>query len=247
MTKDLRMDLPLEPPSSPAPAEPSATIVLLRDTTRGMEVLLLRRGRQLAAFGGVWVFPGGAMDPDDRTGEDGASFQEAARYTAVRELAEETGLVIDPQILIPLSHWTAPVNMPRRFDTWFFLATAPAGEVSIDQSEIHDHRWLSPRAALAAHQAGQMAFLPPTWVTLRNLMDYNGCQAALAAAREGFPCHFAPRVVPQGPDLCFLYTEDAAYEDQRIDTGGMRHRLWVRAQGWQYERSPGVTSSIQHG
>ena len=52
-------------PPTPASARPSATLVLLRDGAADMEVLLLRRGRQLSAFAGAWVFPGGATDPAD--------------------------------------------------------------------------------------------------------------------------------------------------------------------------------------
>ena len=134
-----------------------------------------------------------------------------ARHTAVRELREETGLTIQPDALVPLSRWTAPVIMSRRFDTWFFLAAAPAGRVQVDRSEIHDHRWASPRQALEDHQAGHIVLAPPTWVTLHHLTRFSGCDAALAAAGAQAPFHYAPRVVKQGPDSCFLYGGDQAY------------------------------------
>jgi 8-oxo-dGTP pyrophosphatase MutT (NUDIX family) len=225
-------------PPQPAPARPSATLVLLRDGAADMEVLLLRRGRQLSAFAGAWVFPGGATDPADGPTDGWDAIPAVARHTAVRELQEEAGLAIPPDALVPLSRWTAPVIMPRRFDTWFFLAEAPTDPVRVDQSEIHDHRWVSPRQALEDHRAGHMVLAPPTWVTLCHLTAFPGCDAALAAAGAQRPYHFAPRVVKQGPDMCFLYGGDEAYAHLRIDQPGPRHRLWVRKDDWQYERFP---------
>jgi 8-oxo-dGTP pyrophosphatase MutT (NUDIX family) len=219
-----------------APVRPSATLVLVRDGAAAMEVLLLRRGRQLKAFAGAWAFPGGATDPIDGPTDGWEAMPAVARHTAVRELREETGLTIQPDALVPLSRWTAPVIMPRRFDTWFFMAAAPAGRVQIDRSEIHDHRWASPRQALQDHQAGHIVLAPPTWVTLHHLTRFGGCDAALAAAGAQAPFHYAPRVVQQGPDSCFLYGGDQAYATLRIDQAGPRHRLWVRRDGWQYER-----------
>ena len=224
------------------PARPSATLVLLRDGSKDLEVLLLRRSRKLSAFPGAWVFPGGVTEPRDHTEDDPPSSQTAARNTAVRELKEETGLDIDAATLVPLSRWTAPEMMPRRFDTWYFLGEAATDAVRIDHREIHDHRWTSPDDALAGHRAGRIALFPPTWVTLYHLAAYKRCAAAMAAAGEHFPYHFAPRVVQQGPDTCFLYGRDAAYGHLRIEAPGPRHRLWVRESGWLYERSPVLTA-----
>jgi len=233
-------------PPRPAPLRPAATLVLLRDGAADMEVLLLHRGRQLSAFAGCWVFPGGALDPVDGSAEGWESLPAVAKLTAVRELKEESGLDVHPDALVPLSRWTAPVIMPRRFDTWFFLARAPEARVRIDHGEIHDHRWASPRKALDDHRAGQMSLFPPTWVTLYHLTAFHGCDVALAAAGAHTPYHFAPRVVKQGPDMCFLYGGDQAYADLRIDQPGTRHRLWVRKDAWQYERSADQGPPLAH-
>jgi 8-oxo-dGTP pyrophosphatase MutT (NUDIX family) len=217
------------------PAVPAATLVLLRDAAAGLEVLLLRRSRQLTAFAGVWVFPGGATEPADGPADDWPACQTTARHTAVRELAEETGLVLGPEALRPLSRWTAPVGMPRRFDTWFFLAVSPEMPVRIDRGEIHDHRWIEPRKALAHHHSGHMPFFPPTWVTLHHLASFDRCDTALSSAARTPSYHFAPKVVPRGAGTCFLYSGDLAYDQLAIDAPGPRHRLWVRRDGWQYE------------
>ena len=226
----------VSPTSQPAPLQPSATLVLLRNGDPGLEVLLLRRGRRLSAFAGVWVFPGGVMEDRDGSADD--AFQAAARETAVRELTEETGMSLSPAELVPLSRWTAPVVMPRRFDTWFFLAIAPRQRVQVDHGEICDHRWLAPGDALHAHRTGDLPLFPPTWVTLHHLGGIQKAQAALADAARATPFHYAPKVVQAEAVTCFLYEGDNAYRHLRLDAAGPRHRLWVRGNDWRYERSP---------
>src|SRR5438067_766668 len=87
-----------------APA-PAATVILLRESSAALEVLLLRRSSQLAFHGGAWVFPGGRVDPED-LGDDGD--EPAARRAAAREAREEAGVEVDPDALVAFSHWTTP-------------------------------------------------------------------------------------------------------------------------------------------
>ncbi len=99
---------PAPGPDGPAAAEaiPAATVVVLRDRTPGIEVLMVRRNSKLDFAGGMWVFPGGRIDGADR--RPGESLEYAARRAAAREAAEEAGLVIDPDELVWCSHWTPP-------------------------------------------------------------------------------------------------------------------------------------------
>jgi 8-oxo-dGTP pyrophosphatase MutT (NUDIX family) len=237
MNLNLKRDADIDEADA-APARPAATLVVLRDRAAGLEVLLLRRSRELSAFAGAWVFPGGAAEPADGPVEDWPACQTTARQAAVRELAEETGLTVAPQALVPLSRWIAPVEMPRRFDTWFFLASSPGMPVRIDHGEIHDHCWIPPHEALAQHRAGRMSFFPPTWVTLHHLAAFPSRDAVLSDAVQAPAYHFAPKVVPRGKDTCFLYSGDQAYDRLDIDAPGPRHRLWARREGWQYECTP---------
>ena len=110
------------------PAIPAATVVLLRDGVDGLETLMLHRTSKVA-FGGMWVFPGGKVEADDRHGDDpdDPEAEAAARRAASRESVEECGLLVEPHELVPFSHWTPPPITPRRFATWFFLARASEG------------------------------------------------------------------------------------------------------------------------
>src|SRR3954470_22480253 len=83
-----------------ATPRPAASVIPLRrgglHADRGLEVLLLRRSDDARFMPGVWVFPGGAVDPEDGHGEAGF------RACALRELEEEAGIELgDPEMLVP--------------------------------------------------------------------------------------------------------------------------------------------------
>ena len=119
---------------------------------RALEVLLLKRTEKAKFMPGVWVFPGGAVDPAD--GEAEAGF----RACAVRELAEEAAIaLLDDEELILFSRWITPEVISTRFDAWFFLALAPAHTPpKPDGVETVDAAWFEPRAASTPRR-------PATW------------------------------------------------------------------------------------
>ena len=72
------------------PAKPAATVMLLRDadTDEGIEVFMLRRTTAAAFAGGMYVFPGGKVDPADGEGDV------AYVVAAIRECYEEAGVLL---------------------------------------------------------------------------------------------------------------------------------------------------------
>ena len=81
------------------PIRPASTVVLLRDGSTVLEVLMVRRNRKLAFAGGFWVFPGGAVEEQDRvlaSGDEDA----AARHAAAREAEEAAGVNPDPKEMV---------------------------------------------------------------------------------------------------------------------------------------------------
>jgi 8-oxo-dGTP pyrophosphatase MutT (NUDIX family) len=148
----------------------AATVVLLRPDR---SVFLMRRSRGMA-FGGMWAFPGGAIEAD-----------ESPALAAVREVREETGVLLDPAALTPWHRWLTPAYEPRRFDTWFFLAALPAGQHAAQpEFEADQVRWLSPEQALAANRAGELPMLPPTLITLTELSRHDSVELMLAQVRD---------------------------------------------------------------
>ena len=199
-----------------AVARPSATLVVVRESASGLELLLLRRADKGDQNSGAWVFPGGLVDAADRgchpqcAGLDDAAA--SARLglehggldfyvAAIRECFEEAGLLFavdERQELVDLSgeagarlaalrqplhagdcdlagvcrdaclrlatdrlfyigHWVTPLGLPKRFDTRFFLAVLPAGQVSLhDAVETLDQVWLPPALALAPENSRRL-------------------------------------------------------------------------------------------
>ncbi len=217
------------------PLLPAATLVLLRDDPEGLRVLLLRRHRRLAFHGGAWVFPGGRIEPAEWAAGK-PDLLAAARRAAVRETREEAGLSLLPAACVPLSRWTTPRGLRRRFVTWFFAArVAPDALVRIDGREIVESRWLTPAAALDARQAGLLALPPPTFVTLWELSGWGDAQTALAhLAARPLP-RFSPRPCTAGDVPILIFRGDAACGGGPLEGPGPRHRLVMCAEGWCYQ------------
>jgi 8-oxo-dGTP pyrophosphatase MutT (NUDIX family) len=227
--------------SEPAPIVAAATVILLRDSERGLETLMLRRDSKLAFAGGMWVFPGGRIDPSDfppdGTASDEESLAIAERNAAVREAEEEAGLVVDAGALVPFAHWTPPPEAPKRFSTQFFVAPAPPGRVTIDDGEIRDHMWVQPSVALARRDALEIELAPPTWVTLHTLAASATVGDALAEAAATELEHFTTKAVLTDEGVVVLWHGDAGYDDGDAGREGARHRLWMVDTGWRYERT----------
>jgi len=218
------------------PPVQAATVIPIRDSAEGIEVLLLRRNSKIA-FGGMWVFPGGRVDPADAATAGADDEQSVARRAAVREAHEETGLELAIETLLPYSHWTPPPITPKRFLTWFFLAPAPAGEIVIDGGEIHEHAWMGPMNALERRDAGEIEVAPPTWVTLRELSNHGSVQEALENAQAREPERFETRIAmePDGPTA--IWKGDAGWPEGDANLPGSRHRLRMHGEHWTYERT----------
>lgn len=219
-----------------APTEPipAATVVLVRDRADGVETLMLHRNSKLA-FGGMWVFPGGRVDPEDVAGT--STEEEAARRAAVREAREEAGLDCVLASLVPFAHWLPPGLAPKRFSTWFFVAPAPAGAVTIDHGEIHDSAWMRPTDALARRDAEEIELAPPTWMTLTRLSRFDTVEDLLADARRRPPTFYETRVAKSADGMIAMWDGDAGYVSGDADAPGPRHRLHIGAGQWRLEQT----------
>ena len=221
---------------------PAATVIPLRQSPAGLEVLLLQRNSR-GQFGNMWVFPGGRVDPEDSrsvVGDDAEVEMAAARAAAVREAAEEASLDLDPSGLVPFSFWVPPLGGPKRFATWFFLIEVPSdgNVVVVDQLEIHRFEWMTPATAIAGVNAARMEMAPPTFATLWWLRDQTDTQGATAAARSREPERFSTRIRRHGGVMTALWQGDVAYEDGDMDQAGPRRRLIMDPGSWRIEMHP---------
>lgn len=180
-----------------SPPIPAASVLLLRNAP--LEVLMIRRHDRSTFVPSAWVFPGGAVEEGDRAVSDGTEL-DTMRMTAVRELFEETAVwlgaplpdvldarrdlidgrrsfaellrhsPIDTRQLVWTARWITPVGVPKRFDTYFFLALAPAEfTAAVDETEAVELRWIAPEDAIAS--------LPMVFPTLKNLEALRGFQS----------------------------------------------------------------------
>jgi 8-oxo-dGTP pyrophosphatase MutT (NUDIX family) len=159
----------------------AATVIVVRGGAEALEVLLARRNPAARFMGGLWVFPGGALDPADGEGDAGH------RAAAVREVAEEAGIVLaGPDVLVPFSRWITPPELPIRFDATFYLAAAPDGATAVpDATEVDEVAWLTPAGALAAGDRDELLIEFPTRRTLEEVGAFASARALLAAAGDG--------------------------------------------------------------
>jgi len=185
----------------------AASVILLRGGDQTLELLLVRRTPAARFMGGVWVFPGGAVDVREGQGDD------AHRAAAVRELREEAGITLqDPQALVKFSRWITPAQVKIRFDTHFFLAPVPDGqEARIDGEECVDLGWFSPQAALHAHRAGELPLVFPTIKHLQQLSGFRSAQALLEHARGLDVRPVEPKVVLEGEVARVLLPGEPGY------------------------------------
>jgi 8-oxo-dGTP pyrophosphatase MutT (NUDIX family) len=196
-----------------ATPRPAASVILLRrggrHSDRGLEVLLLKRSEDASFMPGVWVFPGGAVDPEDGEGERGF------RACALRELSEESGVELEgPDELVLFSHWITPEAVPVRFDTRFYLALAPPhSSPRPDGAETVDAAWWEAGLALDAHDRDELALVFPTIKQLEALRPHADADEALAAARGGEVEPILPKVVGAGEERRVVLPDEPGYED----------------------------------
>ncbi|MGH3508636.1 MAG: NUDIX hydrolase [Nocardioidaceae bacterium] len=229
------------------PVEPrhASTVVLLKEgdgSPGSLRLYLLRRHVDMAFAAGMYVFPGGRVDPRDYDGEVGwtgpsaeewavtlatdAALARALVCAAVRETFEESGvllagasadevvadttgedweadrkaleahdlsfteflsrrrLMLRSDLLRMWGTWVTPVFEPRRYDTRFFVARMPSGQVTRDVSTESDAvAWSSVREAIEAVDDRRMLMLPPTYCTCLELFDLPTTEAAFRAVR----------------------------------------------------------------
>lgn len=221
-------------PSAEAPPRDAASVVLVRDGSQGLEVLLQRRHLNANVLGGWYVFPGGKLDDADCTEgqalrldlqpdqmlvrlnepQTPASRALGLYVAALRELWEEASIDLRGQAraLLPWSRWITPRNPPvgsHRFDTRFFLALLPPGQTAAhDHHETIDTRWLTPRDALELYWRRDIDLIPPQLMALAQLARHGCALAAWQEAEQRRPPCIQPIHFMDGEHRAMCYPGD---------------------------------------
>ena len=102
------------------------------------------------------------------------------RKTTFLRALTDSGMQLALDALTPYAHWITPEGMPKRFDTWFYLAAAPPDQLGAhDGKESTDSIWVSPREALAGGETGRFKLPFPTTRNLIRLGKQDSVRAAL--------------------------------------------------------------------
>lgn len=188
------------------PSVPAASVILLRDSP--LEVLMIRRHAKSTFIPDAWVFPGGVVESSDYELGDGTELG-TMRVAAARELFEESGIwlgatlddadakrkallagettfatllreaPIDFASLVWTSRWITPIGVPKRFDTYFFLAAGSRDSVaSAENVEAVEVRWIAPAEAI---EKLQIVF--PTLKNLEAIIGFSTAEELLASRR----------------------------------------------------------------
>ena len=179
---------------------------------------MLKRGSGARFMPGVWVFPGGAVDPGDREaagsiGGDDAD-ELAHRVCGARELAEEAAIILEAAALQPWSRWVTPEIVPIRFDTRFYVALAPAhSKPEPDRSEVDEARWLAPATALEEHAGGTLEISFPTVKHLEELAGFPDADAVLTEGASRRVEAITPRIRGDRENFEVLLPGDPGFAD----------------------------------
>lgn len=163
--------------AGPAPAGPERRfwITAVRETFEEAGVLLARKA-------------GGSAIID---GETAHMIVEAARASGYRNdsgafasVIAGNGLTVALDGMVHFGHWITPDWQPKRFDTHFFLAAAPADQVdNVDMTESAEGLWLAPQQVLDDAAAGTRKLVAVTRFTLELLASWPTVAHAMAEAK----------------------------------------------------------------
>lgn len=126
---------------------------------------------------------------------------------------ETHSLTLAADQLVHFAHWITPEMMPKRFDTHFYLATAPADQLAIhDGYESVDSVWIKPAQAVAEAQSGARTIIFPTLRNLEKLARFETVAQALATTRAELVVTVLPWTEQRDNGTYLCIPENAGYD-----------------------------------
>ena len=190
---------------------------------------------------GLWL---GLAQPVDAQVLAEARRRLLAGSVSMHEVAAEFGLPLRPAVLARWSHWVTPIDLPKRFDTWFFVVLAPPDQApKVDAGETTAWVWVRPAEALAQHGEGQLQVEFATLRTLESLAPFDGADALMRRARAACVVPtIHPRVTRthQGERRVLTPEHEAYAEVMLLDPEGTGGALSTLQAGAAVPLAPGV-------
>lgn len=138
---------------------------------------------------------------EDTTGDDWEADRVGleSRVLSMTEFLNRRGLVLRTDLLGVWDAWLTPVFEPKRYRTWFFVASLPLGQVTRDVStESSSVAWIPARVAAEQADTGDLALMPPTYLTSMEVGEHESPDAVLEVAAARSVEMFCPSVEPLG-------------------------------------------------
>ena len=133
------------------------------------------------------------------------------------DLLEAEDLYLAVEDLVYYAHWITPEPVPKRFDTYFFAARAPAGQQAVsDGQEAVQMGWTAPKAVLELGASGTKMVMFPTQLNLQRLMPSGTVEAALAAASKARVVTVMPKPIIEDGEVFLTIPPDAGYGDIKV-------------------------------
>ncbi len=128
------------------------------------------------------------------------------------DLVASLELRLDLDAPAVFARWITPTMMPKRFDTWFYIAHAPADQLALcDGHETVDAEWVAPAEALLLGATGERTVIFPTRMNLKLLAEATSAADAIARAASRRLVTVTPRVVERDGGRALIIPDDAGY------------------------------------
>jgi 8-oxo-dGTP pyrophosphatase MutT (NUDIX family) len=183
--------------AGPSPAEWAARLGCDEETARALVCAAVRE-----TFEESGVLLAGTSETNvvaDTTADDWEADRVAleSRALSMTDFLNRRGLVLRTDLLGVWDAWLTPIFEPKRYRTWFFVASLPTGQVTRDVStESSSVAWIPARVAAMQADAGELALMPPTYLTSMEVGEHDSPEEVLAVAAARSVEMFCPSVEP---------------------------------------------------
>lgn len=128
------------------------------------------------------------------------------------DYVQRQGITLDLQALTLFSRWQTPPTLGRRFDTYFYLAAAPKGQVAVaDGREAVKTEWIAPQNALNLAANNQRKMLFPTRMNLKMLGESAEYDVAVSQAKVREIQKVEPEIEQRGEDRYLILDSKFGY------------------------------------
>jgi 8-oxo-dGTP pyrophosphatase MutT (NUDIX family) len=161
---------PSLPWAGPSPAQWGRSLLADEATARELVVAAVRE--VFEECGVLLAGPDADSVVGDVSGPQWRAEREAlsSRQVSLAQVLVRRGLVLRSDLLRARGHWITPEFEPKRYDTRFFAALLPAGQIADDQTSEADHAdWTDPASLLRDYASGSALMLPPTVVCVEQV------------------------------------------------------------------------------